>query len=195
MLSRLLLASSSPRRQQLLSAAGFEFEIISPDVAERADPHLTARELTTRNAARKSLTVARRHPENVVLAADTVVLLDGAVIGKPADLPDAALILRRLSGRTHQVYSAVFIAHLAAAKMKVFCEVSHVRFRRLTGAQIESYLTKIDPLDKAGAYAAQGYGSEIIAEIDGSYSNVVGLPMEQTTRVLERFGIKPRAAS
>jgi septum formation protein len=195
MQSRLLLASSSPRRQQLLSAAGFEFEIISPDVAEKTDRHLTARELTTWNAARKSLTVARRHHENVVLAADTVVVLDGVVIGKPADLADAALILRRLSGKTHQVHSAVFIAHFAAAKMKVFCEMSHVRFRRLTGTQIESYLTKIDPLDKAGAYAAQGYGSEIIAQIDGSYSNVVGLPMEQTTRVLERFGIKPGAAS
>jgi septum formation protein len=187
-----LLASSSPRRQQLLSTSGFDFEAVAPDVEERTDPHLTAVELTTWNAARKGLMVARHHPETVVLAADTVVALHGDVIGKPADLVDAARILRRLSGRTHQVFSAVFVAHLSAAKIKVFSEVSHVRFRNLTDARIQGYLAKVDPLDKAGAYAAQGYGREIIAEIDGSYSNVVGLPMERTTAVLAQFGIKPR---
>jgi septum formation protein len=188
----LLLASSSPRRQQLLAARGFEFETAASNVAERSDPHLTARELTTWNAARKGLIVARQYPEKVVLAADTVVVLHDEVIGKPADLAHANRILRLLSGRIHQVFSAVFVAHLTAAKMKVFSEVSHVRFRKLTETQIRSYLARIDPLDKAGAYAAQGFGSEIIAEIDGSYSNVVGLPMERTTVILAEFGIKPR---
>jgi septum formation protein len=136
-LPALLLASSSPRRLQLLSVAGFEFETVAPDADERTEGHLTARELTTRNAARKGLTVARHHPESVVLAADTVVALHGDVIGKPADLADAARILKRLSGRTHQVFSVVFVAHLSTTKIKVFSELSQLRFRNLKKAQIQ----------------------------------------------------------
>lgn len=187
----LLLASGSPRRSQLLSAAGFEVEVIKPGVAERADRHLTPRELTGWNAMRKGLAVARRNPKRVVLAADTVVALSGEVIGKPANWSDAIRILRRLSGQTHHVYSSVFIAHLVSGKAKLFGEVSQVRFRKLNDDQIRDYLSRVDPLDKAGAYAAQGHGAEIIRRIGGSYSNVVGLPMEQTIAVLEQFGIRP----
>jgi septum formation protein len=187
----LLLASGSPRRSQLLSAAGFDIEIIKPAVVERADRHLTARELTAWNAMRKGLAVARRNPKRVVLAADTVVALSSEVIGKPANWADAIRILRRLSGQTHHVYSSVFIAHLSAGKAKLFGEVSEVRFRKLSDAQIRDYLSRVDPLDKAGAYAAQGYGAEIISRIGGSYSNVVGLPMEQTIAILKQFGMRP----
>jgi len=187
----LLLASASPRRSQLLTDAGFDFEIIKPRVTERADPHLTPRELTTWNALRKGLAIARVQPHRVVLAADTVVAVDNAIIGKPSDLKEAVEILRRLSGQLQQVYSSVFIAHLASARMKLGCEVSDVQFRKLNDDQIRRYLSKIEPLDKAGAYAAQGHGSEIISSINGSYSNVVGLPMERTVAALEQFGIRP----
>jgi len=187
----LLLASASPRRSQLLTDAGFDFEIIKPRVTERADPHLTARELTTWNALRKGLAIARVQPHRVVLAADTVVAFGNEIIGKPSDLKDAVEILRRLSGQLHQVYSSVFIAHLASARMKLGCEVSDVQFRKLNDDQIRRYLSKIEPLDKAGAYAAQGHGREIISSINGSYSNVVGLPMERTVAALEQFGIRP----
>ena len=187
----LLLASASPRRSQLLTDAGFDFEIIKPRVTERADPHLTARELTTWNALRKGLAIARVQPHRVVLAADTVVAFGYEIIGKPSDFEDAVEILRRLSGQLHQVYSSVFILHLASARMMLGCEVSDVQFRKLNDDQIRRYLSKIEPLDKAGAYAAQGHGSEIISSINGSYSNVVGLPMERTVAALEQFGIRP----
>jgi nucleoside triphosphate pyrophosphatase len=177
----------------LLSGAGFEFESVSPDGAEKFDLDLTLRELTMWNAIRKGMSVAQAHPDTIVLAADTLVALDNAIIGKPADLEQAAQILRRLSGRTHEVCSAVFICRFAAGPPTTFHEISHVRFRRLSSATIENYLAKVNPLDKAGAYAAQGSGREIIAKIDGSYTNIVGLPMEKTVTALAKFGIQPQS--
>ena len=145
------------------------------------------------NAIRKGVSVARKYPDKIVLAADTLGALDDEIIGKPADFEQAAQILRRLSGRTHEVCSAVFICHFADARSATFHEVSRVRFRRLSSATIKDYLAKVDPLDKAGAYAAQGSGAEIIAKIDGSYTNVVGLPMEKTVAALAKFGVQPKA--
>jgi septum formation protein len=178
----------------LLTAAGFEFETVRPEIPERTDPHLTARELTAWNAVRKGMAVARRYPKKIVLAADTVVALQDQVIGKPVDLAHAAVILGWLSGRVHHVHTSVFIAHFGASRVSLFSALSRVRFRKLNQEQIRNYLTKIDPLDKAGAYAAQGHGKEIIARIDGSYTNVVGLPMEQTITILAEFAIRPRSA-
>jgi septum formation protein len=178
----------------LLTEAGFEFETVSPRVAEKFDLDLTLRELTMWNAIRKGVPVARAYPNKVVLAADTLVALDDDIIGKPADLEQAALILQRLSGRTHEVCSAVFICRFAAGQSAMFHEFSRVRFRRLSSAAIENYFAKVNPLDKAGAYAAQGSGAEIIAKIEGSYTNVVGLPMEKTLAVLAQFGVHPKAS-
>jgi nucleoside triphosphate pyrophosphatase len=189
-LSSLLLASSSPRRRELLSAAGFEFEIVAPRVSEKTDFYLSGGELTTLNAKQKAMAVARHHPDKVVLGVDTLVALEGTVIGKPLDREDAARILRQLSGKTHEVYSSVFIVRLAAGKVRVFSEISRVCFRTLSDSKISDYLGKIDPLDKAGAYAAQGHGAEVIVRIEGSYSNVVGLPMEQTIAALEDFEVR-----
>jgi septum formation protein len=189
-----VLASCSPRRAALLSEAGFEFESVTPRVAEKFDVDLTLREVTMWNAIRKGMSVAQAHPDTIVPAADTLVAVDHEIIGKPADLEQAAQILRRLSGRTHEVYSAVFICRFAGARSAIFHEVSRVRFRRLSSATIENYLAKVNPLDKAGAYAAQGSGAEIIAKIDGSNTNVVGLPMEKTVTVLAKFGIYPKVS-
>jgi septum formation protein len=189
----LVLASCSPRRVALLSEAGFEFESIAPRVAEKFDLDLTLRELTMWNAVRKGVPAARSYPDKIVLAADTLIALDDEIIGKPADFEQAAQILRRLSGRTHEVCSAVFICRLSSGTSTTFHEISSVRFHRLTEATIENYLSKVDPLDKAGAYAAQGSGAEIIAKIDGSYTNVVGLPMEKTVAALAKFGVRPKA--
>jgi septum formation protein len=187
----LLLASNSPRRHELLAATGFEFETAAPVIVETLRADLTLRELTALNAIRKGVSVARTHPKKVVLGADTLVALEDEIIGKPKDLDDAARLLRRLSGRFHEVCSAVFICHLAKARSTSFYEISRVRFRWLSGKEIDRYLAKIDPLDKAGAYAAQGYGAQIIEKIEGSYTNVVGLPMEKTIAALAEFGIKP----
>jgi septum formation protein len=188
----LLLASGSPRRIQLLRRAGFTFKIVRPQLQERTDRFLTARELTSWNALAKGSGVANANPQAAVIAADTLVTLGGDVIGKPVDLEDAFATLQRLSGKTHQVYTSVFIAHRKRNQSILFSERSDVEFRRLGAAEIRSYLAKINPLDKAGAYAAQGPGRETIRRILGSYTNVVGLPMENTMAALARFGIRPR---
>ncbi len=186
--AHLILASGSPRRRDLLAEAGLKFEVVAPAVTESASRELSIRELTMLNAARKAAVVARRYPTAVVLGADTLVALDGEVIGKPRNLAEAARMLRRLSAREHRVRTSVHIR--AGAKCVSFSVVSHVRFHSLGEKQIRAYMARINPLDKAGAYAAQGDGSEIIRGIRGSFTNVVGLPMEETLDVLERyFGI------
>lgn len=190
----LLLVSSSPRRRQLLTDAGFEFAAIAPNVAEKFDVDLTLCELTILNATRKALSIAPAHPEKIVLAADTLVALNHQIIGKPRDVDEAAAILRCLSGRTHEVCSAVFVCHLTSARSTSFYEISRVWFRHLRESAIRAYLDKVNPLDKAGSYAAQGHGAEIIEKIEGSYTNVIGLPMEKTKAALAGFGIKPKPA-
>jgi septum formation protein len=189
----LVLASGSPRRAALLSEGGFEFEVVAPRVAEKFDAILTLRELTLWNAIRKGMAIAQTRPDAVVLAADTLVSLDNRIIGKPADLSEAARMLRRLSGRTHEVCSSVAIYRQTSGRSDFFHEVSRVLFRRLNERAIESYLAKVHALDKAGAYAAQGSGAEIIAKIEGSFTNVVGLPMEKTVVALAKFGIRPKS--
>lgn len=189
---RFVLASGSPRRRELLSEAGYQFEIATLPVDEVAYGWLTIRELTMWNAGRKAARISETAPDAIVLAADTLVTIDNTVLGKPSDLEDAVRILRRLSGRPHEVWTAVRIIHAARARSQSFHEMSRVYFRNLGESAIRKYLAKIDPLDKAGAYAAQGFGTEIIERIEGSYSNVVGLPMEKTKAVLRSFGVKPR---
>ena len=188
----LLLASNSPRRRELLLEAGFQFEACAPRVAEKFGLDLTVRELTMFNAIRKGMSAARAHPKYVVLAADTLVAIDNEVLGKPRDRKDAIAMLKRLSGRAHDVCTSVFLCHLVGARSSSFSEISRVHFRKLTRGAIEHYLARVDPLDKAGAYAAQGFGSEIIARIDGSYTNVVGLPMEKTVPALAEFKTRPK---
>jgi len=188
---RFILASGSPRRRQMLGEAGYGFEVLSAPVDEVAHGWRTICELTIWNAARKAARVSQMAPDAVVLAADTLVAIDGEVLGKPVDFEDAIRILQRLSGRAHEVWTAVRVSHAAGGRSQSFHEMARVHFRELDDRAIRNYLAKIDPLDKAGAYAAQGYGTEIIERIEGSYSNVVGLPMEKTTRALRAFGITP----
>lgn len=182
---RLLLASASPRRRELLGEYGYEFEIELPQVAEVSPAHLTTGEMALFNARLKANEVARRFPDAVVLGADTLVSLDGVPIGKPNDLADAHRMLSQLSGRLHQVYSGVAVICHATGAVRTGVEVSHVRFHRLTAAEIEAYLRRIEPLDKAGAYAAQDVGEgSVVSGIEGSRTNVIGLPMELLGRLL-----------
>ena len=191
--SRLVLASASPRRRQLLADAGYDFEVAAPVVKELHSDKLTLREATCYNAMRKGLIVARAHPGRVVLGADTLVALDQQLIGKPADRAEAAGLLRLLSGRMHFVVSSVFIVHLHRGKSLAFSVLSRVVFKKLSNRVIDEYLATIDPFDKAGGYAAQGTGRKIIARIIGSRSNVIGLPLEETGAALEHFDIRPSA--
>lgn len=184
-----ILASNSPRRRALLAEADYEFEVIVPAIRELALSHLSLRELTIANATRKAMAVARIHPGRVVLAADTLVAMEGEIIGKPRDLNHARMILRRLSGRTHDVCTAVCI--VSPGGRVSFAEISQVRFRKLTESAITKYFKVVNPIDKAGAYAAQGAGGSIIAAVKGSVTNVIGLPMERTKQALAQFDIRP----
>lgn len=172
--------------------AGFNFEVFAPQIVEIFDLHLTLRELTALNAIRKGMAAARGRPKNVVLAADTLVAVDDRILGKPEDNDEAVAMLKQMSGRAHEVCTSVFICQLSRARSISLYEISCVHFKRLSRDKIRNYFARVSPLDKAGAYAAQGFGTEIIETIDGSYTNVVGLPMEQTIPALADFGIRGR---
>ena len=184
----LILASSSPRRRELLEERGYRFEIIAASVEEMSPAYLTVREAVLLNARRKGAAVAVLHPAACVVAADTLVALEGRPMGKPASLEAARRMLASLSGRTHQVFSGVWIEHRAAGGLAAFIEVSHVRFRALAGVEIEEYLRLVQVMDKAGAYAAQEDPIGLIAEIEGSRTNVIGLPMERLVPMLAQRG-------
>lgn len=179
--SPLILASASPRRVELLRQLVPDFEVVPGDVAEVHDEHLTAWEMAQVNAYRKARAVAKKFPDATVLGADTLVYLDreSRLFGKPASPAEAARMLSELQGRTHAVITGVCLLHLREHRQRVFAEWTDVRLHPLTGAQIREYLDLIQPLDKAGAYAIQEHGERIVAEISGSYSNVVGLPIER----------------
>lgn len=184
--TRLILASSSPRRRKLLALLGRPFEVVTADVDESPIVGEPAAELVARLARAKATTVARHHQEAVVIGADTVVVIDGDIIGKPRDTEDAAAILRRLSGRTHQVMTGVAIA--TTTSTSAFIETTSVTFASLTGRDIDGYIATGEPMDKAGAYGIQGIGGRFVTAIDGSYHNVVGLPVAQVAAVLEDLG-------
>jgi septum formation protein len=148
---------------------------------------LSPSELCQLNAHRKARAVAKKNPDSLVLGADTLVFLDDKIMGKPADIADAQRMLTQLQGRTHQVVTGVSLIHLRAHRERMFAVSTDVTFHPLDAEQVRDYLAKINPLDKAGAYAVQEQGEKIIAEISGSHSNVMGLPVEQLLVELETW--------
>ncbi len=188
----LVLASASPRRRQLLAEYGYDALVVPTQVEESTDGRLTVRELVLLNARLKSAALWAHHPRAAVLGTDTLVCLEGRALGKPADLPAAAAMLASLAGRWHAVYSGVCLACPARGQVVCFVEETRVRFHPLSSAEIDAYLRVINPLDKAGGYAAQEHGERIIAAFEGSWTNVLGLPMETLSGVLAKeFGIVP----
>lgn len=183
----LVLASSSPRRRQLLAEHGYFVEVFSVPVEESSAPWLSVRELVLLNAGRKAAATAPERPGALVLGADTLVCLDGQALGKPRDLAQAHEMLLSLSGREHLVFTGVCLMRIqgGASRTVTFVEQTRVTFRSLSETEIRRYHALIDPLDKAGAYAAQEHPELVIAAVDGSRSNVLGLPMERLGAVLE----------
>ncbi len=175
----LILASASPRRAELLRQLKPDFLIAPSDAVEILDEQLSPYEICQLNAHRKARLVARKNPDALVLGADTLVFLDGEIMGKPASRTEAERMLTRLQGRTHQVVTGISLIHLRAHRERLFAASTDVTFHPLGAGQIRDYLAKVNPLDKAGAYAIQENGEMIVAEVSGSYSNVVGLPLEQ----------------
>jgi septum formation protein len=185
----LVLASASPRRRELLQSAGVDFVPEAALAAEIHDPVLGMAGLVISNARTKALEVATRYPSAVVMGADTLVWLDGHALGKPSSPDDARRMLRALAGRVHEVVTGVHLVRLEPRQQVEFHEVTRVRFRALDDKMIEDYLSVVDVMDKAGAYALQERGEMIVEAVEGSRSNVVGLPVERVVAALEHhFG-------
>jgi septum formation protein len=184
---KLVLASASPRRRELLDAAGFEFDVEIADVDETPAPDEAPSTYVLRVARAKADAVAPRFPSRPVVAADTAVVIGEAILGKPADRADAARMLAQLSGGTHTVLTGVAVAH--AGRMHAEVEQTTVWMSKLTPEEIEAYVRSGEPLDKAGAYAIQGLASRFIPRIEGSYTNVVGLPVATLVQLLRRAGV------
>jgi len=183
----LILASSSPRRSELLREMGVPFTVVRGQVPEVAPEHLSPVETAEINAYRKARATAKKHPDSVVLGADTVVSLGTTVFGKPTDMADAEQMLAKLQGRTHQVITGVCLIYLRGHRQKLFAVSTAVTFRKLHIGQIRRYLSKIFPFDKAGSYAIQEEGDLIVKGIVGSFTNVVGLPVEALKMELEAW--------
>jgi septum formation protein len=185
MAASLILASASPRRRELLAQHGVAFEVVASGVPEVPGSGETPEAFAQRAAREKALAVAGRRPDACVLGADTVVVVDGVILGKPLDVADARRMLRLLSGRAHRVLTAVALVGPSGAIEDVLVQ-SEVEFHPLAAGEIEQYLATDEPFDKAGAYAVQGLGGKFVKHVRGSFSNVIGLPMEAVTELLRR---------
>jgi septum formation protein len=186
MVQPLVLASQSPRRRELLEILGIPFSIVVPQTDERPRPGETPEDYVVRVAREKALDVSSRVADSVVLSADTVVTIDGHILGKPRDRGDAVRMLTQLSGREHQVFTAVCVLDQVGDRLREGLEKTGVWFRQLTGEEIEDYVGRENVMDKAGAYAIQGFASVFIPRISGSYSNVMGLPLALVYELLGR---------
>jgi septum formation protein len=184
-----ILASASPRRAELLRDVVREFEVIPGHAEEFQPEHLSPVEAGLLNAYRKARVIAKKFPDALVIGADTEVVLGRRVFGKPRDLADAHAMLTDLAGREHQVITGVCLIHLRSHRQRLFSVTTRVRFKSLRADEIADYLESINPLDKAGAYAIQENGDRIVARTEGSFSNVVGLPVERLREELAKFSM------
>ncbi len=178
MTNRLILASASPRRKELLRSMRIPFQVVVPEVIEKEDTRGDPRNIVLHNAQLKADAVIKSFPRNLILAADTVVFFNDHILHKPKDLEDARSMLKLLSDNTHFVYTGICLRNQTENVTIDHCELSEVRFRKLDDAIIDAYLAKVNPLDKAGGYAIQEHPELIIAEYKGYMSNIMGLPIE-----------------
>jgi len=184
----LILASASQRRADLLQEAGIRFRILIPQVDEYTQgshPHFSPRNLAIQNSKLKAEAISKKFPNHIVVGADTIVVLGKRIFGKPKDMKDAEKMLGQLNGRTHRVITGVCLCY--EGRLKTFSVMTKVTFKKLRSQEIKKYLKLIHPLDKAGAYAAQSHTDRIIQKVEGSFSNVVGLPMERLQVELQRI--------
>jgi septum formation protein len=183
----LVLASASPRRQELLRNAGIPFSVQAAGIDETALPGESPRSCAERLARDKARAISRLWPQEYVLGADTIVVVDGAMLGKPRDAADAARMLRMLAGRTHQVITGVCLTKPAATE-DIRSEITSVTMRELSDDEIQTYVATGEPMDKAGGYAIQGIASRWIPRIEGDYCNVMGLPVSLVYQMLRDAG-------
>ncbi len=186
---RLILASASPRRLELLGRLGVDFEVIPAEVTEFEDPTADPKHMVSHNAALKAEWVSARHPDALVLGADTTVFIDGTVLNKPANLAESKRMIRKLSGRTHTVYTGIAMRRKSDSLTLNEGISSEVTFKALTDTEIDDYILKVNTLDKAGAYSIQDHTDMIIAGYKGSFTNIMGLPVDETKQILTRCGL------
>ena len=184
----MILASASPRRKELLELAGIPLEVIPSGADERFLPGESPEEHVSRVARAKAMDVGRQHPGRWVLGADTVVAIDGKVLGKPGGLPEAEKMLRELSQREHRVLTAFCILRDPSPKAHEGTTISRVKFKALSEGEIRWYINTGEPFDKAGGYAIQGKAAFMVEEVHGSYTNVVGLPLCEVVEALRELG-------
>ena len=184
----MILASKSPRRRQLLSMMGLEFTVQTADIDETMDKSQTPAHEVAAVSARKAAKIAVSHPDDVIVSADTIVVIDGKILGKPKDEADAARMLGLLSGRTHTVYTGLTVHANGESKTQVVG--TEVTFRDLSEAEIAAYIATGEPMDKAGAYGIQGYGSMFVSHLNGDYFCVMGLPVCTLAGMLRSAGVE-----
>jgi septum formation protein len=184
----IVLASASPRRSELLRSAGIPFTVQPANINEAPLAGEAAQDYAERLAREKALAVSQRRPQDYVLGADTIVVVDGAILGKPRDPDDAVRMLRLLAGRTHEVITGVCVVSPGAGESKTASEATLVNMCELSDDEIREYVATGEPMDKAGAYAIQGMASRWIPRIEGDYSNVVGLPVALVYGMLRERG-------
>lgn len=186
---RLVLASTSPRRRELLSLLGIPFEVRNPICEERLVPGRSADDLAAHFAQSKADSVAQQDPDALVLASDTLIQLDGEVLGKPGDVAEARAMLRRMASREHRVQTAVSLACLARRIEITQVSVACVRMKSFDAEAHERYLATLDSLGKAGAYSIQGPGAELVERLEGDFTTVVGFPLRLVVRLLAQAGV------
>ncbi|MCY4389504.1 MAG: Maf family protein [Desulfurellaceae bacterium] len=188
---RLILASASPRRRELLQQTSLRFRVIPSHMEETRRDKEPPETYVARIAAEKARAIAERQPGFWILAADTIVALEGRVFGKPANLDNARQMLTTLSGHPHQVMTAFVLLDTAGNTTAAEVVTSQVTFKELSASEVTAYLATGEPFDKAGAYAFQGKGRDLIAQVSGSHSNIIGLPMDEVTAALRTVGLLP----
>lgn len=191
MFQKIILASGSPRRREIFTKLGINFQYVTANVDESFNPALPIEDEIMRVAATKAYSVSAIYEEAFVIGADTIVVLDGEIIGKPKDKYDAQNILSKLSNRKHEVFTGVAVVNKKNKICERFYEKTDVYFKKLTNELINWYIDSEEPMDKAGAYGIQGKGSLLVEKIDGNYDNVMGLPAGKLLETFGKLGIRP----
>jgi septum formation protein len=187
----LILASGSPRRKELLAKLGIPFEVVTTGVSEDVEPDTDPGDMVVMLAKRKASAVADNQTNGLVIGSDTTIAFEGKVLGKPTDQENAKDILRSLRGKHHQVFSGIAVIDAGSKRVETTAVITDIKMRDYSDDEINDYVDTGEPMDKAGAYAIQGKGRQLVEQIEGSFDNVVGLPLNELAELLRRFGLEP----
>lgn len=189
-MKKIILASESPRRKKLLEQIGLDIKVVPSNIDEKLNPRLKPKTQAETLSLQKAKTAAEKYPDAIILAADTLVYINGDILGKPKNIDEGKRMIKKLQGETHSVITGFTILHGRSKKVLTDSLETKVTFRKLSDSQIRNYLKKENPLDKAGGYGIQGMGAVLVEKINGDFSNVVGLPLSKVIPALKKFGIE-----